>query len=247
MSTILLPERTWWFGPPEGHLPCGKESGNSFLAKGSGGFYDGYDPSIAAANPYPGQLYNLATDIGESNNLYAEYPQKVEELTEAWKKNRRKYHCRCHDEKSCPLILTFYLTSINMESTTTTTHYPKGRLLSLDLFRGMTMFLLIAEAAHVYHNLGDLAGDTGLDAWIVMQFHHHPWNGLRFWDLIQPFFMFIVGVAMPFSLRKSHEKGSDLATSFPPYPANAVFCSSSLGRACTAFTVGNWFGNCGMF
>jgi predicted acyltransferase len=40
-----------------------------------------------------------------------------------------------------------------------------------------------------------------------MQFHHHPWNGLRFWDLIQPFFMFIVGAAMVFSLRKRQSRG----------------------------------------
>ena len=55
------------------------------MGKGSGGFYDGYDPSIKAANPHEGQLYNLAEDIGESDNLYAEQPEKVQELTEAWK------------------------------------------------------------------------------------------------------------------------------------------------------------------
>jgi predicted acyltransferase len=42
---------------------------------------------------------------------------------------------------------------------------------------------------------------------IAMQFHHHPWNGLRFWDLIQPFFMSIVGVAMWFSVNKRLERG----------------------------------------
>ena len=55
------------------------------FGKGSGGFYDGYDPSLAAANPYDGQLYNLASDISESNNLYGEHPEKVASLTEAWK------------------------------------------------------------------------------------------------------------------------------------------------------------------
>jgi predicted acyltransferase len=39
------------------------------------------------------------------------------------------------------------------------------------------------------------------------QFHHHPWHGLRFWDLVQPFFMFIVGVALPFSVAKRFERG----------------------------------------
>ncbi|MBD3265693.1 DUF5009 domain-containing protein, partial [bacterium] len=38
---------------------------------------------------------------------------------------------------------------------------------------------------------------------------HHPWNGLRFWDLVQPFFMFIVGVAIPFSVTKRLARGDD--------------------------------------
>jgi predicted acyltransferase len=84
----------------------------------------------------------------------------------------------------------------------TSTSLPTQRLVSLDLFRGLTMFLLIAEAAHIYDALLDLFPEgSGLHPFFL-QFTHHEWNGLRFWDLIQPFFMFIVGVAMPFSLNK---------------------------------------------
>ncbi|WP_419213596.1 acyltransferase family protein [Maribacter sp. X9] len=75
------------------------------------------------------------------------------------------------------------------------------RLFSLDVFRGLTMFLLIAEAAGFHHSFYDFAENTFLEP-VALQLHHHPWHGLRFWDLIQPFFMFIVGVAMPFSLGK---------------------------------------------
>lgn len=82
-----------------------------------------------------------------------------------------------------------------------------NRLLSLDVFRGITMFLLVAEAARVYHALGDATSGSGIGHAIIEQFHHHPWDGLRFWDLIQPFFMFIVGVAMPFSLRSRLKRG----------------------------------------
>ncbi|SMD43338.1 Predicted acyltransferase [Aquiflexum balticum DSM 16537] len=77
-----------------------------------------------------------------------------------------------------------------------------GRLISLDAYRGMTMFLLIAEAAFVYETLLNAFSSESLGHTFFTQFTHHPWNGLRFWDLIQPFFMFIVGVAMPFSLNK---------------------------------------------
>jgi len=81
------------------------------------------------------------------------------------------------------------------------------RLLSLDFFRGLTMFLLIAEYTGIYHHLisPDFQG-----SWIHAigtQFHHHPWHGLHFWDLVQPFFMFIVGVAIPFSTVKRLERG----------------------------------------
>ena len=81
------------------------------------------------------------------------------------------------------------------------------RLLSLDFFRGITMFLLVAEGTALWSVLvkEPIAG-TFLEPFF-QQFHHHPWNGLRFWDLIQPFFMFIVGVAMPFSYAKRIKMG----------------------------------------
>jgi len=84
---------------------------------------------------------------------------------------------------------------------------PQGRLLSLDFFRGFTMFMLIAEATPLFSLLRDPALQGTFVGAIATQFHHHPWNGLHFWDLIQPFFMFIVGVAMPFSFGKRWERG----------------------------------------
>ena len=83
----------------------------------------------------------------------------------------------------------------------------EGRLASLDFFRGLTMFLLIAEYSAIYEHL---VSPEFQGSWIYIigtQFHHHPWNGLRIWDLVQPFFMFIVGVAIPFSTAKRLERG----------------------------------------
>jgi len=81
------------------------------------------------------------------------------------------------------------------------------RLESLDVFRGLTMLLLVAEGARVYHTLLSPESDGTLLHTVFTQFTHHPWNGLRFWDLVQPYFMFIVGVAMPFSLGKRQKRG----------------------------------------
>jgi predicted acyltransferase len=87
----------------------------------------------------------------------------------------------------------------------------KERFLSLDFFRGLTMFLLIGESTLLYEHLRDerLAG-TVL-GFIGTQLDHHPWAGLRFWDLVQPFFMFIVGVALAFSAAKREERGESRA------------------------------------
>jgi predicted acyltransferase len=87
----------------------------------------------------------------------------------------------------------------------------KQRFLSLDFFRGLTMFLLIGESTLLYEHLRDPGlGGTILHA-IGTQLDHHPWAGLRFWDLVQPFFMFIVGVALAFSVAKREERGDSRA------------------------------------
>lgn len=69
------------------------------------------------------------------------------------------------------------------------------------------MFLLVAETAGLYHALDDYSQSGTVWNRAIAQFHHHPWNGLRFWDLVQPFFMFIVGVAMSFSVARRRAAG----------------------------------------
>lgn len=94
-----------------------------------------------------------------------------------------------------------------MSTTNESTHPLQDRLYSLDFFRGLTMFLLIAEFTTLFNQFTDPALEGSFIYILGEQFHHHPWNGLRFWDLIQPFFMFIVGVAMPFSIGNRLKKG----------------------------------------
>ncbi len=83
----------------------------------------------------------------------------------------------------------------------------KERLFSLDLFRGLTMFLLIGESTLLYEHLRDPALRGTILHAIGVQLDHHPWNGLHFWDLVQPFFMFIVGVALALSTAKREARG----------------------------------------
>src|SRR5215213_10897290 len=90
---------------------------------------------------------------------------------------------------------------------------PERRLLSLDVMRGFIMVLLALESAGLYEHLFEATKGNVLNGFFL-QFFHHPWNGLRFWDLIQPGFMFIAGTAMAFSLNKQWEKGMSWNQSF---------------------------------
>lgn len=82
-----------------------------------------------------------------------------------------------------------------------------GRLVSLDFYRGLIMVLLMFEASGLYHQLLKVTDEGSIAHTIATQFTHHQWHGLRFWDFIQPRFMFIAGVAMAFSLTKRTSKG----------------------------------------
>lgn len=85
-----------------------------------------------------------------------------------------------------------------------------GRITSVDFFRGITMFLLVGESTRLYNHIESIEGSAVM-AWFGRMFSHHEWHGLHFWDLIQPFFMFIVGVAIPFAVANRKKKGdSDL-------------------------------------
>lgn len=92
-------------------------------------------------------------------------------------------------------------------SNAVTLNQEQNRILSIDFFRGFTMFMLVGEFSEFFARMVDPSLDGTLVSAIGKQLHHVPWNGLHFWDLIQPFFMFIVGVAMPFSFTRRWNKG----------------------------------------
>lgn len=90
---------------------------------------------------------------------------------------------------------------------------PQQRLLSLDFMRGFIMVLLALESTGLYEHLSEATSGHAINTF-VQQFFHHPWNGLRFWDLVQPGFMFIAGTAMAFSLHKQEQSGISWKDSF---------------------------------
>ncbi len=70
------------------------------------------------------------------------------------------------------------------------------RLTSLDAFRGAIMLYMAS------HSFGfvQVAQKLHTEPWTTLAwwFDHVPWIGCSTWDLIQPAFMFMVGVALPF-------------------------------------------------
>ncbi|HZU38865.1 MAG TPA: DUF5009 domain-containing protein [Gemmataceae bacterium] len=89
-----------------------------------------------------------------------------------------------------------------------------ARLVSLDAFRGFIMILLTMEGFGLYKVAQTMLHQPGAHPfWGVVgyQFEHTEWTGCSFWDLIQPSFMFMVGVAMPFSIASRRARGDSEA------------------------------------
>ncbi|KPL06528.1 hypothetical protein AMJ85_10275, partial [candidate division BRC1 bacterium SM23_51] len=74
------------------------------------------------------------------------------------------------------------------------------RLASLDAFRGFTM-LWIVGGKSLALALGALGAGTIADV-IRTQLTHSTWEGLRYYDVIWPSFMLMVGMSVPFSFAK---------------------------------------------
>ena len=82
---------------------------------------------------------------------------------------------------------------------------PRARVDSLDIMRGFSMFWLIGGAA-IVEELALHSSIGGLDG-LATQMKHASWVGLRFYDLIFPFFIFASGATIPYSILRMKQKG----------------------------------------
>ena len=97
----------------------------------------------------------------------------------------------------------------NVETTT--------RLVSLDVFRGFVMVLMLGEVMRLF----DVARAFPHSLlWRVIAFNtqHVEWQGCSLHDLIQPAFSFLVGAALPFSIASRKMKGQ----TFGPMLGHAI-------------------------
>ncbi|KAG8262559.1 hypothetical protein J6590_051048 [Homalodisca vitripennis] len=89
----------------------------------------------------------------------------------------------------------------------------RSRVRSLDTFRGITLVLMVF--------VNDGAGGY----WFL---EHATWHGLLMADVLFPWFMWIMGVCIPISIRSQFKRGIPRYTMF----------LNTLQRACTLFLLG---------
>jgi predicted acyltransferase len=97
------------------------------------------------------------------------------------------------------------------------------RITSIDAFRGLVMFLMLAEAMRLW-TLHDAFPESSFWALVAFNTTHVPWQGCSLHDLIQPAFSFLVGAALPFSIASRAARGQGFGRMF----AHAVWRSVAL-------------------
>ncbi|MBQ6286875.1 MAG: DUF5009 domain-containing protein [Bacteroidales bacterium] len=77
------------------------------------------------------------------------------------------------------------------------------RLSSLDILRGLDLFLLLA-AGPILHSFLRINASPAWDG-VRHQLSHVSWEGFVLWDIIMPLFMFMSGATIPFSMARYKE------------------------------------------
>jgi len=88
------------------------------------------------------------------------------------------------------------------------------RLRSLDAYRGLIMITLAFGGFGLGRTAAlQLQGNVDSRFWQTVQHQcmHAEWTGCRYWDMIQPSFMFMVGVSMAYSYAKRRQMGHSYA------------------------------------
>jgi heparan-alpha-glucosaminide N-acetyltransferase len=97
-----------------------------------------------------------------------------------------------------------------------------ARLVSLDAYRGAIM-LFMASGGLALPTVAKHFPNSPLWRFLAFNTDHVEWVGCSLWDLIQPSFMFMVGVALPYSIASRRAKGDSEPKIFVHILTRAVF------------------------
>lgn len=111
-----------------------------------------------------------------------------------------------------------------------------GRLISLDALRGFVMFWIMS-GEHIIHALAK-AAPIPVFVWMSSQLHHTEWEGITFYDMIFPIFLFVAGVSMPYSFdKKMNAAGVNTPMELPSKEKKKIYLSM-LKRTCILVFLG---------
>lgn len=111
-----------------------------------------------------------------------------------------------------------------------------NRLISLDVLRGFVMFWIMS-GEHIIHALAK-AAPIPVFVWMSSQMHHTDWDGITFYDMIFPVFLFVAGVSMPYSFDKKIKLAGVTEASELPSKEKKKIYLSMLKRTCILVFLG---------
>src|SRR5262249_6433067 len=111
------------------------------------------------------------------------------------------------------VIETLPATAVTVEDRVRGPRAGASRLVSLDGFRGATMLFMASEILRI-PQVARTFPDSAVGRFLAGTMDHREWVGCAPWDLIQPCFMFMVGVALPYSIARRTADGESFGRQF---------------------------------
>src|SRR5205807_10310710 len=108
-------------------------------------------------------------------------------------------HRQQHPPMSSIDSVTIERTTALPEPSGTEPATPVQRVMSIDALRGMDMFFIVGME-EVFEALSEM---FPMSPSLNDRLQHAPWAGFHFYDMIFPFFAFIIGVSLVFCVWKS--------------------------------------------